>query len=293
MRYLELPPSIPLEDSVECLWALEGDAAASGPPERVLPDGTIEIVVHFAQPFQQLLGTGWSEQPRAFVVGPMSRALVLRASAGARVLGLRLRAAGAAALLRQPLRELADQVVPFGDLGGRAAAHERPMDELVDELLGDGWSDAEQVLARAERSLRARIAPPGEPARLAAAAAGRIFATRGALRVRELAAELGVGERRLQRAFDEAVGLSPKRLARIARLQAVLRCFASPGVSLADVAADCGYADQAHLTHEFGELAGISPAAFLTERHALSDLFSPEERLDRLLDAPAGRGTGA
>jgi len=278
MRYLELPPPPPLARSLECLWTLErdGDAATDAPttPERVLPDGTVELVVHFATPFEEERAGRWLRQPRAFVVGPMSRALRLRPTAGARVLGIRMRSTGAASLVRAPLRELADRVLALGDL------FERGFEE---ELLGDGWQEPARLAERAVRALGERLAPPAEGAELAERATRRIFASRGTLRVRELAAELGVGERRLQRSFDLAVGLSPKRLARVARLQAVLHAFASPSPSLAGIAADCGYSDQAHFTHELRELVGVSPAEFLAERHELSDLFAAEERLERLL----------
>ncbi len=275
MRYREYPPPRRLGDHIECLWTLESEIEVVGDPERVLPDGTLEIVVHYGRPFEEQRRSAWVPQPRAHVVGPMSRALNLRSTSGGRVLGIRLKAPGAASLFGLPLRELADQVVPLEEIGGRA---------LVQELQGNGWDLPRSLVVRACRALGKRLAPIDEPGRLAATASGRIFSGRGGVRVRDLAADLGVGERRLERAFDVAVGLSPKRLARVARLQAVLISFNSRQSSLAATAADCGYADQAHLTREFRELVGTSPAAFRAERHALADLFASEGRLERLLD---------
>jgi hypothetical protein len=43
--------------------------------------------------------------------------------------------------------------------------------------------------------------------------------------------------------------------------------------SLADPRQDHGYFDEAHLIHEFHAFAGVTPARFAAEQHALSDAF--------------------
>jgi methylphosphotriester-DNA--protein-cysteine methyltransferase len=91
-------------------------------------------------------------------------------------------------------------------------------------------------------------------------------------RVSEVASAVGRGPRRLERAFREHVGLAPKVLLRVARLQAVLRALRAVRVrSWAVAAADAGYADQAHLTREFVDLAGLTPTAYAREQHLLND----------------------
>jgi AraC-like DNA-binding protein len=59
--------------------------------------------------------------------------------------------------------------------------------------------------------------------------------------------------------------MSPKRFARIVRLQTVLRRLADePDANLAALAIDCGYSDQAHLTRELQSLAGLTPKRIAT-----------------------------
>lgn len=84
--------------------------------------------------------------------------------------------------------------------------------------------------------------------------------------VATLAAELGVTERQLLRRSNVALGYGPKQLARILRFQGFLRELRrAPVASLAELAFTCGYADQAHLTHETSELAGVTPGLLQAE----------------------------
>jgi AraC-like DNA-binding protein len=85
--------------------------------------------------------------------------------------------------------------------------------------------------------------------------------------LREAARQVGFGERHLRRRFVAAVGYGPATLLRVQRFQRFLRLAEHDGdVSLARLAADSGYADQAHLTRECRRLSGLPPAALLDGR---------------------------
>jgi methylphosphotriester-DNA--protein-cysteine methyltransferase len=87
--------------------------------------------------------------------------------------------------------------------------------------------------------------------------------------VEDLAERLGVGARTLERLFDERVGLGPKLLARVVRLQRMVATLDGPAsASWSALAADLCFADQAHLVREVGELAGATPTELLRERRA-------------------------
>jgi transcriptional regulator GlxA family with amidase domain len=92
-----------------------------------------------------------------------------------------------------------------------------------------------------------------------------IEASRGQVRVDELAADVGVSCRHLTRHFQRAVGLSPKEFGRVTRFLRALQLLGQDRPhSIADVALKCGFFDQAHLNHEFRELAGMSPGELST-----------------------------
>lgn len=106
------------------------------------------------------------------------------------------------------------------------------------------------------------------PALRAARAAMRLCAAPSTA-VEDLAAEVHVSRRQLERDFNHWIGTSPRHLAQASRLQAVSR-KAQSGASLADVAADTGFADQAHMGRVVRQLTGLTPQRFV--RSALSPM---------------------
>ena len=112
------------------------------------------------------------------------------------------------------------------------------------------------------------VDPEGE---LANAAAD--LAEQGRARtVAELAAQVGVGERQLQRICRRRIGLSPKWLLQRRRLQeAAARLGAADPPALADLAAGLGYTDQAHFTRDFTTVLGRPPGRFRREHAPTAD----------------------
>jgi len=96
----------------------------------------------------------------------------------------------------------------------------------------------------------------------------RLRETSGAIGVAELAAETGLSARRLGSLFRAEYGLAPKEAARVFRFDRARRRIgraAAAGGTLADLAVQCGYYDQAHLAREFRSLAGCPPSQWLAE----------------------------
>ncbi|MCT2585776.1 AraC family transcriptional regulator [Actinophytocola sp. S1-96] len=111
-----------------------------------------------------------------------------------------------------------------------------------------------------ERYLRRRLPEPDPRAQEAAGVVDAVATTPGITRVDALAGDLGLSVRQLQRLFAEHVGLGPKWVIRRYRLHEVTeRLAAGTPVDWAAVAADLGYADQAHLTRDFTAMFGESP----------------------------------
>jgi len=91
-----------------------------------------------------------------------------------------------------------------------------------------------------------------------------IESRRDTIRIREVASYVGKSQRQFERDFLENVGISAKLFASIIRFRHAARLIRD-GMPIAAVAADTGYADQSHLSHEFKRLAGVSPRRFPRE----------------------------
>jgi AraC-like DNA-binding protein len=100
------------------------------------------------------------------------------------------------------------------------------------------------------------------PAALRAGRAAMRLCAEPGLPMQTLAGEQHVSRRQLERDFGRFIGTSPRHLARVVRVQAVSR-RAQAGAGLADIAADVGFADQAHMTRVVQQLTGLTPRRFV------------------------------
>ncbi len=246
-------PATALRPFVTTLWATRAESpGTAGARERVLPTGEAHVVFLLGEePLRLHDGTAGESRRVGFAVvgGPRAGAYVKDVSRRGASVGAQLRPGAAAALFGVPASELAGRHSELRDVwGGRAEeAHERLARE----------ADGEARLDLLERILMARL-PRVHGLHPAVAQALERFASRG--RVCEVVAETGYSHRRFNELFVGSVGLTPKVYCRLRRFQGVLaRAAECPAVSWADLSHGAGYADQAHLTREFREFAGLSP----------------------------------
>jgi AraC-like DNA-binding protein len=191
---------------------------------------------------------------------------------------------GARALLGLPAAELAGIDVEAADVLGQLA---REVRERV--LAAPDWASRFAVLEEFLAG-RLRAAPaPGRPAPRpeVSYAWDRLRQSHGAVSVADLAAETGWSARHLGEQFRAETGLSPKAGARVVRFdrarRRMMRRQAERGrVVLAELAAECGYYDQAHLARDFRDLAGCPPSLLLAEelRNVQAVLQGEEGMLD-------------
>jgi AraC-like DNA-binding protein len=124
--------------------------------------------------------------------------------------------------------------------------------------------DPREALRRLERALLAQLARLPAPApvqRLVAMAVNALYAP-APVPVARLADRLACTRQHLGRAFRALVGVGPKQLARVARVQrAVARLQDAADPTLAAAAAEAGYFDEAHMDRDFRALVGVSPRA--------------------------------
>jgi AraC-like DNA-binding protein len=260
MRYAEYAPTPRLARLVDRFWLLEGEA--KGAEDAIIPDGRVELIFHYGGPFwRHVADMPVVRQPASLLVGQMIEPVILTPEGRAGVAAIRLRPAASRTLLRFPLHEVSGRFVDLEAIF--------PVVASVRERLADARDDSTRVRVL-EQWLIERVCPP--PRVDLEGAVEAILRSGGRASIDGLAALTGMGVRQLERQFRDDVGLSPKSLSRIVRLQVALRRIRE-GAALSDVALACGFYDQAHMTRDFRQLAAMSPGAWQAHAGDLAPLF--------------------
>jgi AraC-like DNA-binding protein len=264
MDFRRRRPKGALAGFVEILWYWDSPAPQHA-FERLLPDGSMELVMnlrdeeiriydrHDTRKYERLEGCA--------LVGPHSEYFVIDTAQQRRVLGVHFRPGGAFPFFRPPADELHGLVVSLGDLWGGFA---REVRECV--LAAPTVKRQFDVL---EAALTARLAKPMERHR-AVSYALHEFCGGGARSIADVTETTGLSARRFVEVFKQQVGLTPKQYCRVQRFQRLIQTLPrGRAIDWADMAADCGYCDQAHLIHEFRAISGLSPGEYagLRDQH--------------------------
>lgn len=270
MRYSEISPTPPLSSFVECFWTLEGDGPTpGGSPERILPDGCVELILNFGARFSQHTNDHRVLQPRHFLVGQMTGPILISPTGRVELLGIRFHPGGTSAFLRMPMSEVTDQVAELGNLSSEL---ERDLLRVSQDL-----PSLTEKMAAVESALMNRVlSRPSMPSSMQFAA--RIVNSAGLISVDQLAIDAGISSRQLERRFMREVGVGPKLLSRILRFQQVFRAVERSDAAWASIALECGYYDQAHLIRDFNQFAEQTPSVLLAEQTALTQSFTRKTR---------------
>jgi len=270
MRYCEISPRAPLNNFVECFWTLEGDGPTPGPaPERILPDGCVELILNFGDRFSQHHDNGRETQPRHFLVGQMSGPILISPNGAVQLLGIRFHPGGTSAFVRVPMNELTDRIAELGSLSNELERELLSVSECLPSL-------AEKIAA-VESALIGRLLR-GSHDSSAMRLAARIVQSAGLISVDQLALDAGISSRQLERRFLREIGVGPKLLGRILRFQQVFRAVERLDAAWASIAVECGYYDQAHLIRDFNQFAGQTPSVLIAEQSALTESFTRKAR---------------
>jgi AraC-like DNA-binding protein len=258
---------------VEFLWFYR-DLDAPHVREQLIPDGALELIIDLdpsASPKTLYNGAdprGHSGFRRAWISGMQNRSMVIGVEAGASMMGVHFKTGGARPFFGFPISELTAQVIEL-DL-----IWKRDIVAVRDRILGTESIEAKFDLVESFlfRRAQSRLLPSqGVMVALEA------FRTRPAVSMRELAAQLGMSQKRMIAEFDREVGFTPKMTSRVARFQKVLRRAHGQGAcDWAAVALEYGYYDQAHLIHEFQEFAGMTPETYCSRRTSLPNYIVME-----------------
>lgn len=239
-----------LADKVDAYWTFMVETPSV--ELRIIPDGRVDLIFD--------LDTG-----EAFLAGPNERPFDVRHDRPTRLLGATMSPELASAALETEIGSTGTGWRPLNSSLGPLAQH---LTSRIEACKGDFAR-----LATLETFLLARV---GAADPRVSRAVSEITRSSGRIGVAALSRSSGASQRNLGRLFDRWVGLPPKTFARIARVQEALRRMSeAPAPNFKTLAAELGFADQAHMSREVKKLTGVQPSQMSeTFKHA-SEIFKP------------------
>ncbi|MBO9611934.1 MAG: helix-turn-helix transcriptional regulator [Dyadobacter sp.] len=260
---MQVKPTPLLSGIVRHFLVIESDTQSA---MRIFSDGNTGVVFNYGDPLfcQTEMHSAPARLPANFLYGQLDAYRNVWVQGKIRLLIAVLHPFGAAALFKTPASELRNQII------GCQNCFRTNIEWLGDQIAS--LPSIHDKVRAAERFLLTRLQNPAYDNTLVTKAIDIIHVQNGLVSVAQLTALTGAAERQLQRKFEEQIGISPKRYAGITRMQYALRMLRrkSGHLSLAGIACESGFFDQAHLIREMKNLSGLTPGQYLGPQNVLA-----------------------
>lgn len=267
MIYNEFEPSDDLKSIIRCFWVLEGSREEISGKQTIVPDGCMEMIFHYGDPYYQYLTDGSrTEQPQCFVFGQLTRKLVIEPSGDSGMFAVRFKPEGLKPVSQLPANEFQDSAVTLEKVLGAGSK------DFESNILAA--SSAEERIEITGQFLADRFESSSVADSIVKDTVDTIIAGRGMQKISELPGSAAVSKRTLERRFAETVGVNLKQLSNIIRLQAAVQKMINKEYgSLTELALDNGYYDQAHFIKEFKRYTGFTPKDFFDPEFSFTHMF--------------------
>ncbi|MCE7062140.1 helix-turn-helix domain-containing protein [Dyadobacter sp. CY343] len=273
MEYETYQPDQELSDFVKCFWTLRVPAGPDPQKQRIVPDGCVEMIFMLGDDVRRYINeTDHIIQPRAMILGQLTEPLCIEPTGAVDTFAVRFFPGGFIPFTTLSMPDLENTETDLSAVFGEEdtanlkklvvnAANTEERIQIVQTFLAQKLRDAKHI----DRILRSTV--------------DLILASKGRVPVGGILQENILKRRQLERRFSKLVGLSPKQLARIVRLQTTLQMLLSNGdSSLTSLAIENEYYDQAHFIKDFREFTGTNPNKFLKDNAlVLSTAFYQKE----------------
>lgn len=264
LGFRRFAPSVELAAYIQCYWFIQLKPCQTiNSNEYLHPDGGISIIFNFSD---RLGFTGQNQIADCLFDGANTTTRALQLNGHIDAMGIRFHPAGAAAFLNLPLAEVKNQLLSLDEL---------KLDHVpLYQQLAASYNDQARI-ALIEQWLLEQLQPENIISK-ATSAALTLIKQKPSHNIKQVSQQLGITTRQLERLFNKQVGLSAKEFARNHRVkQARYYLKQHARQPLADIAYQLGFYDQAHFSHQFKQVVGISPAVY-RQKSLHSNYHQPE-----------------
>lgn len=264
MNYETFNPHPNLEAIVKCHWVLEVPASSENSKQRIIPDGCIEMCFILGEEVKRYTSeTEYIIQPRAMVFGQITKPYFIEPTGYVDTFAVRFFPYGFANFIAKSIHELADTETPLTSLFEENSALE------LEQKVIAAPSTASRIEV-VERFLLDRLKDQQVIDNIVTTTIDALSRTKGNEPINSILKKDLSKRRNLERKFSKQVGISPKQLGRIIRLQAALKLILNnKGEKLTQIAYKSEYYDQAHFNKDFKEFTGTNPKEYFTDEELI------------------------
>ena len=269
MDYQTYEPHPDLKSVINCYWTLNVPASNNPQKQRIIPDGTIEMAFILGDDIKRYTSENdFIIQPRAMVLGQTMEPFYIEPTGQVNTFAIRFYPYGFANLITPPIKTLANKETPIEQLFGEKTAKKLEKDIVQAE-------NVRQRIEIIEQFLLHKLSESSTVDHIVSTTIDALLLTKGNASISSIVRQDLSKKRQLERKFTQQIGISPKQLGKVIRLQSALKMMLNKdGENLTHIAYENEYYDQAHFIKDFKEFTGISPKEFIgNENMMLSSAF--------------------
>lgn len=269
MNYQTFKPHPDLESLINLYWTLEVPAEENSEKQRIIPDGCIEMAFILGDDIKRYTSEDeYILQPRAMVLGQTMEPFYIQPVGYVNTFAISFYPYGFANFISEPLNSLINKETPLNLLFEEVIAK-----ELEQKIMKA--KDTKERIEIIETFLFNKLKDQVIVHNIVKNTIDTLLLSNGNARINKILKEDLHKRRQLERKFLEQIGINPKQLAKVIRLQSALKILLNEETeSLTNIAYQSEYYDQSHFIKDFKEFTGISPKEFLGNKQmALSSLF--------------------
>lgn len=269
MQYETFEPSNVLKSLVKCYWALEVAAEYSSEKQRIVPDGCIEMAFILGSDIKRFTSeTDFILQPRSMVLGQTIEPFYIQPTGYVNTFAIRFYPYGFANFVTTPIKNLANKETPIAELFEQSVAN-----ELEKKVIHA--TNTQQRIEIVETVLLNKLNEKNTIDNIVKSTIDTLLATGGSSPINAILKDDLSKRRQLERKFVKQIGISPKQLGKVIRLQTALKMLLIQKTeTFTQIAYESEYYDQNHFIKDFKEFTGTTPKEFLEDDTLiLSSLF--------------------
>ncbi len=269
MNYQTFKPHKDLESIVKFYWTLEVPFDPKNQKQKIVPDGCIEMTFNLGDKIKRYTSeTEFIFNPNAMLMGQRTKSYYIEPVGNVDTIAICIYPHGFANFVNIPLENLVDQETPIEDLFNKIQANE--LEQNI--IKATNSIDRIEII---ETFLLNKLSEETTIENIVKTTVETLITSKGSTPINVILKDNLSKRRQLERHFKKQIGISPKQLSKVIRLQATLQMLISQNSeTLTEIAYESEYFDQNHFIKDFKEFVGVTPKEFLgNENMVLSSLF--------------------